>query len=740
MLKKTFIVVALILIVAGKGEIEVDQLPNLKGGFVSSLSVKKYSFYRDEVDCENVPSIEAAYKKFRDENIPLLEIDKITKRKDKESKCFIYFKNDYSLDINSDDMEETVTNSIISFQEALANGKHKVLTQLYSGDFLYDSSKKQFFFSNMEKLPSLVGTRENYTGLFNTRNHFDMLIKASIRFFDNWARLTDYFDYQFSHYEVNHNGFSKTSQLEESANMINENAKEPSNVIKIEVLKDESNWKFSASLNYDNNNFSFDENTELFSLYLCQKIDKFNNECINLREKDSQNKMVWNFKVKENHKIFIDVQKVDTLNSSFRLNFYKVYIVLTDIKMMRIVTTSSYQRDIIPEDKLTNGYLVIDNGSEDLKILDMNSWGEETFKMKSKSLTIKADRENEIEVFRIPFAPTLKYFLDFTKNISRESIRRLYAYQIIIPKNNILIFTDEIEEESILPSIHSYLPKKHLFHPMIRGCNNKYLKLKDEFNSPVDIMYFAKEEKHYNCQVELVRNHLYENKIEIFKTMLNKCIDINENSLQPLYKASYIGDYKYFEWNFNTEKPREKNPNNVCYFFINKVYDKEVPNFQTKNFGFPKPLDSRIYLSISMHGSDRTFAISAFYFKNKDLLTEIQSIDVKSGLISAAIPSTLQYILIDQTEKVVNTLNLIDSTVNYLSSQEVVYAVDIAEFKNCKKALSLSVQEQAIAIKCNKKKAAENSENAISKVTNRELSEGLNKVLSQVIKGGMNMI
>ena len=764
MVKKCFSVLIACVFVASGLNLEVEQHPNLKGGFVSSSTARRYSSDTTSLSCAELEEVNKIYDELVKEKVPLAEVIKLTKSEGIKPSCYIHFKTTFALDVTVDNSKSMITKSITDLHNALVNAKRKSLMGMTAFDFIYDASKNQLMYKAIEKFPKVFTSQENLsiTNPKQSQSKLSELLERKVLY--DWHKESSNFDSQFEDYKVNEDGFSWSNKLEEvksgdERDSMGYNYGQALKILKIGVKKEGNQWKVSSDLAPDTNTFSFDENTEVFSIYLCQKMDKKMSECINLKENGPGDAFSWNFKVKDNYKVDIDIRPVRSLDKYLNLKLFKVFFNLSDVNSMRIIPTKTFSKDLVKLQKKTRGYLLIDKGTEELLVFELETYKFEKIKITNKQLTIISDNKNEIDVFQIPcevfksyWTSNIKFFqseksrLKDIDNITLEKANFKYKYyQIIIPSKNILTLTNQDENQPA--SIYSTVPLLPSTSSLIQSCSSKSLNLRNYFIEPVHTIYLGEEVRKYDCRVKLSRKKSFNNSSNnnedaiFYRDIPNRCFKIGDKTDIPTYVPYPIDDLQNFEWNFNTEEKIQDNQDRSCTIYIDQNSNEKPARFLSKEFEFPELARYRIYLSIRVDEDSSNFIFSAFYFDKSKNLVEIVDIGSTSTIRSNVLPSTLFFSVVTNDKIEATTrISFVNMRVNYQSSNEIVYAISLKGISECEKGINLFFKDDNLILQCTKSNKNTRKGRIFSNNLKQQFTTGLDKVFAQALKSANILI
>ena len=732
MLKKLLLVVIASQVVVGGDLYEDDQPLNLKGGFVSSLSAEKYSGYRISCLCQDVPKIKSFYEELK--NAEAHYIDKVTQDKTDKSRCYLNFKSPFVLDVIFEGGKDSIQKSITYMHNALYSIRKDTVDSIKPIDFIYDSAKKRFVYKNFGKLVNFFEKKKG-NGLL-AEDAAKLKLKKLMKIDDaiGWYSNGYNFDYQFDDNKVvEKNAFFDVETVEELS--LDSSIQDNLNILKIGVNRDGKNWKVTTTLDSNTDSFSFSENKEVFSLYLCKKPNDKSNECINLKEskpQDPMTSMYWNFKVKKNQMIDIDIRHVNSLHTNVELNLFKVFFTLTDIASSRIVSRSPFQRDQIISDKTKKNFILIDNGTEEINLKDLQTNEYKKFRLKGTPLIIKADEEQELELFRISF-------LNIDNLQSELSHVSFKYYHLRIPTNHILVINDDKTDK--FPNVYSFKTKDNYTYSSVYKCRNDYLISETYSFSSIQNIIYGQDKKSYDCDVNLIKEPIDQSTPLNFKTIKDNCLILQGGTDYQTYRYYHIGEYKQFEWNFNTEENNEQ-PNTTCNIYLRGNIDGKVPRFISSNFKFPEYKDKRIYLYIRTIDQKPGYIIRAFYFENKDNVYEILNINRGKYAFSKTIPEGYIFKLKNTPmTKEQSPKKLINETVNYQSSIEIIYSIDDEDILRCTRYFNIIIDSSNdIVFQCTNKNSAKDSEDPIESKPALVIRDKVRSTLKKVFLQASNTL
>lgn len=738
MLKKLLLVVIASQVVMSGDLYEDDQPLNLKGGFVSSLSAEKYSGYKFTTFCVDVEEIKKFYEELKKANAYYIDIDKITQEINDKTKCNLYFKIPFVLDAILEDAKTSIKKSITYLHNALYSMKKDTIDSIEPIDFIYDTAKKRFAYKYFGKLPKYFEKRKGIEPLSENAAKLKLKMLMKIDDYIGWYSNCYNFDYQFDDNKVvESNAFFDAKTVEDLSPdfSIQDNL----NVLKIGVSQEGANWKVTTTLNSNTDTFSFNENKEVFSIYLCKRLNNKGNECINLKESNPQSPMTsmnWNFKVKNNQIIDIDIRHVNSLHTSVKLKLFKVFFTLRDISSSKVVPKNPFQRDYTTRDTSKKNFILIDNGTEEIYLKDLQTNEYKKFGLKSTPLAIKADDEKEIELFRIHF--------DNISNIQSELYHVSFRYYLMrIPFHHILVVHDDKTDPS--PNIYSFKTKDTYTYSSIYKCRYDYLLSETYSYLAVQDIAYGQDKKRYHCDVNLIKEPIDQSTPLQFKTTKDNCL-ILEGGTDYLTRRFYLmGDFKYFEWNFNTEENNEQ-PDKNCNLYLRGNTDGNAPRFISNSFEFPEYKDKRIYLSIRTIDQKPGYIITAFYFENKDIFNEILNVEKDRYAYSKAIPENYIFDVKEvPTTKEPSAVNLIKETVNYQSSQEIIYSIDNEDIISCTHSLNILIDSNNnIVFQCINQSAVRTCKNLPKSkpvpVKKDKLKPNMKKIVLQALNTLQNII
>ena len=649
------------------------------------------------------------YKILEAAEIPVPEVLGVSTEYFSSGNCNIYFKNTFTLDIEVKDINNSIKDYILKILPVLEQNNRKLTKDFDPKMFMYDMNKKTFVLVDFTNMIYTFNAGETT----HMENHYKELT-AKIKNKDFLAEELNFFKFDFMHddYRVVQTGFVDPSKPVESTLNDQEiqQSKNSSKILMIELIRQETEWTVTSTLNTDKQTLTFNEEIELFSLYLCQEV-KSKIECINLKEGDTKDKMSWNFNIKPNHIVDVNIRKIFSGSSEFNLNFYKVFLTLKEIHSMKIVPTGPYNRDTINDDTNKQDIILTDNGALGFVVNSINS--------KNYKVTLpfnpKLEADIGIEIYPITY---LEY--EFLLSHVNKQPRH---YQIRIPANKIIILS---EKEKNLNSKIQLFDKNASFDALFyKKCKIDSILLNLSENESPFSLKFENEEKSFPEKITI-------EEFESSNTHI-KCIEINESKFK-FWRMIDIPAEKKFLWNFNLHQNRG---------FV-QLFDqttKKSPIFPFKNFEYPKKSPLIIYLSIGLKDEKGNLDIHASFYNKENTKIDVPlSKSISSSPINQ-IPKEFNFDinLSAQTLKRVNVI-LSDQNASYLSNKEIVYSIEISNFDKCLYLNYLYLDKNSIILDCRKSITVNKQD--FTTCDSEALSHilGLAKVLEQTSPKGKNLL
>ena len=705
------------------------------GGLLAPGNTILYSTLAKQTDCKLEEKIKMIYDKLVKAKAPVAKIlgmksatsllvkPGMPTSTEQTNSCYIFYKNTLKLDVIVEDVYEKIKTTLNKLKPIMAENNLVFLFRLQLEMFMYDSENNMFVFRDFEN----IGLTSDVNININP-SHEEIITDIESLNSSNYFDKIFNFNYNHNDYIVNEDLSLKKEFMEVGAPK--QNDKDAANVLMLRITEEDDKWKFTSTLGPNTDTLLFDKKKEVFSLYFCQKVNENKNEneneCIILDNKGIKS-LSWNFGIKENHKINIEVRRINSADDFLGLLYYKVFLTPIDIDKMRIVPTHSYLRDEneIPSNEADKEitYKFYDNGVDSLKISVLNSEPEEEMIISLKS---KVEFDKDIKVHLL--SPNYYVF-------SRSNFHHKDKYYLVrIPIEKIIVVSEEENDQPV--KIRLVKKTSDFNFSFFKSCRSDVLIYDlDSPKGPFRLKYKGIE-KFYPEKFVL----------EGMNDQALRCFDIQNDNELKFSRYSVVPDDKVFYWNFNLHK----NHGTIQFF------DKSVENyisFPFKDFVKPSKDKETAYLSITRK-NDGNFDVRMIYFKEEVITTTTTTNPKKSTSKTTAsikmfevsrenlysnpiklFPTVLTYF--NDAKNITDhakSFNFNGLDVTYLSDKEIVYTVKITSIPFCSTKFGLLLFEKNHHLfKCYQK-----SEEIKSKLDEDSFEKigyivGLKKVLEKVM-------
>lgn len=648
-----FLVLVIASSVIAEGKFAHYKVPgNPLGGLLTSKSAFKYEVFKQEIECQQEEHIKTIYDILSTAKAPVPEILGTSDVEKKPQYCNIFYKNTIKLDVRGKNVNQMIKDTLKELTAIMQRKNLVFLSLIYFYMFMYDALNDRFVFKNIESIGPIT---ENKKDELNARHEEILKTIDKLDFSKDFDKIFNY-DYHHDDYKLVDAQSSKNEEFQEVAVGV-QNGKNAAKVLKLEMSKEDKNWKLTSTLDLNTDTLLFERDKEVFSLYFCQNIAENRNECISLEQKGLESSS-WNFKIKENHKINIEIRRVNWIDQNLNMLYYKVFLTPIDIDTVRITPTHLYLREEIDqkrddeEKKLS--YLFNDKGVDGLVISLIDP---ETKKKMTIPLKSKVEFEKGIEVYPV----SLDYYAFSQANIFHHN----KSYQVRVPIEKIIIVS---EEENGQPAKIRLVDKKPEYNfSFFKGCKSDVLIY--DLDGP-DASFRLKYK-----DIERIFPEKFVIEGTTKKDEILKCFDIQADNKHKFSRYSVVPDGKVFYWNFNSHS------NHGTIQFFNESI-KNYIDFPFSKFAKPSNKPYTVYLSISVKDNGNLDVRFTYFNKDK---TPFEILRNKSYLeLTDKIPLELAYFhdrAVVRSEA--QSLYFKDFDVTYLSNKEIVYSVNIPAIKKC---------------------------------------------------------
>ena len=689
-------------------------------GIANSSSNSAHSLYRKSISCKKANQWNQNYLQLEQNGAPLPEIFKNFEEKDGQKDCDIFFKNLFILDLKLYQNTSLLVRSFIELVEALDQTNIRPLFDISQSSFAYEPSTRRYVFIDIDKLELKI---EDEDSPFNNQFPEELVIRFLLSLEKEKLILT-------------------TSDLEDlfslSSNLniippdlvVNDNVRTITLLDKIDLGKSpesdstlivstiDRGFKIDLTVVFGNNvvEFEYIRDIDTFTIYLCKTASNdFDIECSDFFEKGINPIGAQQHRIRNDQRVDIEVlesvAQYNNLIKNKNQSFYEIFIIVKSKDSPGIAQSTAFfnskkqlniqDDDLILCETITNELIVLYN-------LNTNP-STKTYSMDYKALQIV--NSNEI----VQISP---YHLNNQVPTNPEQIKRIFYLSQAAKKS---IFTlDESEKLLKMISIEKFeVGPEPLF---LKECEDTTIDLTFSADPNNRELKFGSLRKKYPSPIIFMRNYVSTSKVDKF------CFKENKEGVSILSLDKKIMTFKSFEWNFNSYYQPEQSTSNQ-----NIVYFKDIPyvpdfGLRSKNFKWPIAKPYSVFISIFKKTFDDYFTRAVFY-DEKYTLYNI-NYNKKTHLKTKKVPKSLTCDIENSLFKNDDvTLSFSQFDAVYQAEREVVYQLDIPNFKDCHPILKFNKIERNIQIHC--QYWVKEKSNPILPGSEK-LTEGLERVTTQV--------
>ena len=249
----------------------------------------------------------------------------------------------------------------------------------------------------------------------------------------------------------------------------------------------------------------------------------------------------------------------------------------------------------------------------------------------------------------------------------------------------------------IVDSSKKYLNKiliqkfKHEYYPLIiQSCDESSSSVSFSPDPKNTKLEYKSTTKTYPSPIVFLDLYSY----ELFKSFCFKGIS---EDIPILNLDITISTTDSFIWNFNMYNEANGKKSNISYVYSIQQKDASIPKFNFNNFAWPIANLDVVYISIYQTASNKYSTQVVFFKKDGQLFNILNNKNITKAE-TANLPFKFIY------SKKSTGKNLIDLSFSnfdavYLSHTEIVYQVEIPEFKKCNPSLIIE-NENTIRVWC----------------------------------------
>lgn len=665
---------------------------SIEGGLISRSTSKTYSFLRVYFDSKDKTSIKSVYD----------HLDKVggivpkiigAFKDDYYSYCHLFYQNVYRMDYKIYLNTYSIKSTFMKMIKALKKINFRKMITFDKDSFAYSPSTQTFLFTDLVTLiksidlppgVDLENYAEEYFSNWVYDNEIPLLRSDNVKISPNFAKdkkLPYFEEYKLRYKE---DLIEKSFKVEESIDFNPE--KGASNQLEVKITKEKGSSTLTASLNSKTKTFSFDDGKNSFMIFLCQNSPKETIECMNLDEKNGGANLVWQFNIKANQRIDVEVQDADCPKESLDLKYFKVNLVLTDDNYPGIVPESEFLLTLNKDTEYDDYFVICETNHRDLRGIQARYFdvGVKSIKMNSKPVINKTGHK----IFQV-LPSTFEYY--HTKCLG--SSKKLFIIEKEQQDKNKYLLIDKQKDNSDISLV--LIDKTPRIDRRVMMSCNKPLNFPDLFfilNPEIDTKKNSRLHSYprRSFLTQDISSERFSNEYCVHYDEPSKSysIDYELESVNIEQGAELDFKYNFFSHSkvFITYQGENGKKLDADLVFLTKKDNKLFNEVDFKNFEFLEFGQNKLYISIErVSESDyqvRTFFISQYYN-----FLEIPKL-FDNVLILSGKPSKIIYnkknscIFNDPGEFVLKETNA-----SYMNDSEIIFSIKIPDFEGCKPIL-----------------------------------------------------
>lgn len=669
---------------------EFDSSQIIKRGLVSPTSKTVFSYIYKEIDCGKLKQFGELYKKYQYDYVAYPKIEKGSNKKltdNTPQTCKIYFENLLELDQNTYWNAFSLVKSFNYFLKDLVSKDYRNPFPISINSFAYKPSIQRYAFIDIKRLytpPKLekLSIDIQYKKHFRktmAETFFKSIVKSMIPltlsevtiFTSNFANT---YDNKLVTFET------KAIQKKIVKEILNTFDNRDGSDNQTKLVLELKVQQLSVGLGKEKRTFNFENPEAIFMLYLC-RTKSSTDECINVNETYLINDKN-NFYIEDNLRYDVDIREssyIDYANSKSSKKIIEIFLVFVPKDNPGIVPSDYvFFKDKMDSNVEKNVIILCENESKKVKIGVASSFNNEaqTFNVDIYATFIRGNEP----IHQIPPSylggkfdgcnePNTKVFLIDGSDKHVMVLINQFSNALLVYSH---AKTDKESQFLILKQCDFSQPGNHLF-----------------LSEGKPILTYNQKSAIFPSEVVLKYDDNSQKKIEY------SCFNSRGTNLLD-YKLSLERQIvDFFIWNFNMNK--DETSQSVVYLNTSNI--RVDPGFRFSRFAWPKTNDYVIFISIFKKTSDSQYDIQAVFFNEKKELIEVLSSD-KKQISFSSFPQNLLYDEEDSNKKT----NRVDQPIEqnesvYLSGNEIVYQLEISNFKKCHPQLKIE-DKKNIRIHC----------------------------------------
>lgn len=690
----------------------------ISGGIVIPSSDKAHSFYHKSIPCNNVEKWKEEYEKLKQKDAPLPQILQNFDISSAKPKCEIFLKNLFTLDMKIYWNIDLLIASFLKLLSALEKDSNYKVFDINVGSFAYEPSTRRFVFLDLENLKTT--SQKNEVATFRkemAEKLFESLVHEDLPLTDSNIEVFKSLKVNIKNYDglLNPSAQIRTITLRDKID-IKTGAFDTSSV-KVFINNKGSHYEIIVQEPDKTTAIKEMKKEDPFMIYICQQMNNQGDfECSNIDIKNLDSNFFKEYSIASNRRIDVEIQETFTQQNNWNTDkkraFYEIFLFINPKTSAGFAESITFNTINNPIEIKDNDLILIETLYKNL-IVYYTQNGEpkmNTFQMNSKALEIK----NLKELVQIsPFLLEKKSILDSDQvkrifYVSQGAKKAIFSRENLSDRVKLISF----ENSEIGPG------------PLILN----------ECKNPFSHFYFTG-----NSESMTVDHHTYKKKYPgpvTFKagsSLTDKVLKICfKTYLKNLFFLSFESNTfkeSHFRWNFNSQEKAigDNSKENIIYLYNTPIaYNR---GYVYNEFAWPIPNPYVVFVSIIKSFSDPSYICRGVFYKENKKLYKIHS--PKKALMSfAELPEKLQ---VNEggsfwsTRKNTHKFNNLNAV--YLNDNEIVYQLEIPNFKNCRPLLKLD-EKDTLRIYCE-------SEIGVcthpEELNEKDYTKGLERVAAQAV-------
>ena len=650
----------------------------ITSGLVTLQSNFAYSFFHKPADCQKLVTWRVEYTKLKNLSAPLPDILKIHENPDDNNECHIFFKNVFLMNLKISRSTPALVDSFKKLLSAFEKGGSYKYFDISFNSFAYQPESRSFVFVDIENLETLDNS-VNGNGSFKKEMAKSFL--NSLRTEGISLSIFDLID--LKEFEVDINTFPQNMIYKDKLRAINivsefnlETEKKNPFSFRIEIEKRENIFDFKIIHKTKITAYNLIRRKDTFRIFLCKEKYSIDLDCSNVKVTDMDPKSIQAFLITPNQRIDIEVQESFVQKNNWNLNekyrnkaFYEIFVILRNGSSFGITGSETFYNQNNFFNILDNDLILCETTSQ--KIITYYTQYDipyvNTYMM--ESLPIKLEPKYQLK--RI--TQISPYLLKDPSFIFPEQVRRVFyisqgAVRNILKKNT---------QSGKIESIYYFDVNIATQLLILSECNNPSSKFSLQPQSDHTQLILNSSSKKYPSPITMMSES------SSFTKEYKMCLKKSDEDSSSLTFEEGDSSNRFFRWNFNSHAQAENHYSikSVVYFSEKRINDD--PGFQFRDFAWPIAKQYVLFISISKQNSSSNFSVQVVFYKDDNMVYNILYSD-KVEMSFSKLPYNFSYNKDNsRNDDTSSTQYFSDCDAVYLSDNEVIYQLEIVDFKKC---------------------------------------------------------